>query len=292
MSNQKTVQQVLPPPTPHMVGDGFRVHNFFPGGYNMPEDRMSPFYMMDYNAKFEFPPSEKPKGVDVHPHRGFETVTIAYKGSVEHYDSAGNHGIIGEGDLQWMTAGSGVLHKEFHEKEFSKTGGTFQMVQLWVNLPAKHKMTPPKYQGIENKQLGRYPLSNNLGEIEIIAGSYQGTKGPANTFSPVEMYNGKVKKGAKVSFELPARFNTGILVVEGSLKINDSDVAPVNNFVLFTHSGEHFSIEALEDSIFLVLSGEPLNEPIVAHGPFLMNTVDEIRQARRDFGSGKFGHLE
>ncbi len=292
MGTLKSVQQVLPPPAPHMVGDGFRVHNFFPSGYNMPQNRMSPFYMMDYNAKFKFPPSETPRGVDVHPHRGFETVTIAYEGGVEHYDSAGNHGIIGKGDIQWMTAGSGVLHKEFHEKEFSKKGGYFQMVQLWVNLPAKYKMTAPKYQGLENKDLGKVHLPENSGMVEVIAGNYKGTNGSASTFTPLELYNTHLNKGGKVSFDFPANFNTGILVVEGAVKINNQHEAPINNFVLFENNGTEINVEATENSILLVLSGEPINEPIFAHGPFLMNSAEEIRQAMHDFGSGKFGHLE
>jgi redox-sensitive bicupin YhaK (pirin superfamily) len=172
----KTIDAILPPPAPHMVGDGFRVHNFFPSYGKIGMQGMSPFFLMDYNSKVIINPSDTPKGVGVHPHRGFETVTLAYHGKVAHNDSAGNSGVIGEGDVQWMTAGSGILHKEYHEKEFSLKGGLFQMVQLWVNLPSKYKMTFPKYQGIEKKDMGKYLIANEKGIIEIIAGIYEGIK--------------------------------------------------------------------------------------------------------------------
>jgi redox-sensitive bicupin YhaK (pirin superfamily) len=170
MKNKKTVETIIAPPPPHMVGDGFRVHNFFPNSRSIDKKRMSPFFLLDYNSKVEFAPSETPRGVSIHPHRGFETVTIAYHGKVAHHDSAGNSGVIGEGDVQWMTAASGLLHKEYHEKEFSRKGGLFQMVQLWVNLPAKYKMTPPKYQEITHDKMGIYKLPNGKGVIEVIAG--------------------------------------------------------------------------------------------------------------------------
>lgn len=286
----KSIQQILPPPAPHMVGDGFRVHNFFPTGYNIGKNRMSPFFMMDYNSKIDFSPRENPRGVGVHPHRGFETVTIAYHGKVAHHDSTGNSGVISEGDVQWMTAASGILHKEYHEEEFSKKGGPFQMIQLWVNLPAKDKMSKPKYQAITNDQLGKYQLDNG-GVVEVIAGEFKGVKGAASTFTPIEMYNAKIKKGAAVTFDLPENFNTGILVVEGAVKVN-GEKAPADNFILFKNEGETISIEAEEDSILFVISGEPINEPIAAYGPFLMNTHEELEQALDDFNKGKFGYLE
>jgi quercetin 2,3-dioxygenase len=286
----KSIQQILLPPAPHMVGDGFRVHNFFPTGYNIGKNRMSPFFMMDYNSKIDFSPRENPRGVGVHPHRGFETVTIAYHGKVAHHDSTGNSGVISEGDVQWMTAASGILHKEYHEEEFSKKGGPFQMIQLWVNLPAKDKMSKPKYQAITNDQLGKYQLDNG-GVVEVIAGEFKGVKGAASTFTPIEMYNAKIKKGAAVTFDLPENFNTGILVVEGAVKVN-GEKAPADNFILFKNEGETISIEAEEDSILFVISGEPINEPIAAYGPFLMNTNEELEQALEDFNKGKFGYLE
>ena len=291
MSNKKTVEAVIAPPPPHMVGDGFRVHNFFPGSRLIDKKRMSPFFLLDYNSKVEFAPTNNPRGVGVHPHRGFETVTIAYHGRVAHHDSAGNSGVIGEGDVQWMTAASGLLHKEYHEKEFSKKGGLFQMVQLWVNLPAKYKMTPPKYQEITHNSMGKYELPGDKGLIEIIAGEYKGVKGPASTFTPMQIYNARLKKGATVGINFPSNFNAGILVIEGSAKINDED-APADHFVLFKNDGELINIEANEDTVLLVLSGEPIDEPIAQYGPFLMNTWQELEQAIEDVNTGKFGVLE
>lgn len=289
---QKDVQQILPPPSPHMVGDGFRVHNFFPNGYNMPQDRMSPFYLLDYNARMSWTPREDPRGVGVHPHRGFETVTIAYQGKVQHHDSRGNAGVIGQGDIQWMTAGAGILHKEYHEREFSRQGGVFQMVQLWVNLPAKDKMTPPKYQAITNGEIPKYQLPDGAGEVEVIAGSFDGLKGVASTFTPIEMYNIRLKAGGSMEFNLPASYNTGILVVEGSVKVNGEQDAPLDNFILFKNDGEHIALSSHEGALLLVLSGEPIREPIVGYGPFLMNTKQEIIRAFDDLNAGKFGHLE
>nr|WP_299033662.1 pirin family protein [uncultured Tenacibaculum sp.] len=286
----RSIEKIVQPGTPHFVGDGFRVHNFIPGSSSM--QRMDPFIMLDYNSKYNFPPTDKPKGVGVHPHRGFETVTIAYKGRVEHGDSAGGGGIIGEGDVQWMTAASGVLHKEFHETEWSKTGGEFQMVQLWVNLPAKDKMSSPKYQAIANAEMAKIPLVDSGGEVEVIAGEYKGNKGPASTFSPVNMFNVKLKKGAKTQLTFPAHYTTAILAVEGSVKVNESNNVLEDHFALFKNDGDTITLEALEDAVILVLSGEPLNEPIAAHGPFVMNTKQELIEAFQDFNTGKFGYLE
>src|SRR6476660_10093091 len=221
MNTIKSIETIIAPPPPHMVGDGFRVHNFFPNSGAIDKKRMSPFFLLDYNSKVEFTPREIPRGVSVHPHRGFETVTIAYHGKVAHHDSAGNSGVIGEGDVQWMTAASGLLHKEYHEKEFSRKGGLFQMVQLWVNLPAKYKMTPPKYQEITHNIMGTYKLPGDNGVIEVIAGEYDGVKGPASTFTPMQVYNARLKKGAEAGLNFPSNFNTGILVVEGSATIHD-----------------------------------------------------------------------
>ncbi|MBL0191371.1 MAG: pirin family protein [Saprospiraceae bacterium] len=288
----KSVELVASPREPHFVGDGFRVHNFIPSGFRLDMERMDPFIMLDYNSKFKFAPSARPKGVGVHPHRGFETVTIAYQGKVEHHDSSGGGGVISEGDVQWMTAASGVLHKEFHEKEWSKEGGDFQMVQLWVNLPAKDKMSKPKYQAIENASIAKVPLANNGGEIEVIAGEYKGVKGTATTFTPINMLNVKLNQGAKAEFEMPASYNTGLLVIEGSILVNGTTIGPTNHFVLMANDGEQFTIEATDDAIVLVLGGEPINEPIAAHGPFVMNTREEIVQAFEDFNKGKFGFLE
>jgi quercetin 2,3-dioxygenase len=290
MSTTKTIEAIITPPPAHMVGDGFRVHGIFPGG-RIDKRRMSPFFMLDYGSKVDFTPSEEPRGVGVHPHAGFETVTIAYHGKIAHHDSAGNSGIIGEGDVQWMTAGSGLLHKEYHEKEFSKTGGLFQMVQLWVNLPAAFKKTKPKYQEITNGMMERFTLEDDKSFIEIIAGEYKGVKGPATTFTPINVYNAKLKNGAKAELSFPAGYNTGMLMIEGNAIINDQAVAP-DQFVLFKNEGELITIEASEDAIILVLSGEPINEPIAQYGPFLMNTWQEVEKAIEDVSAGRFGVLE
>lgn len=286
----KSVEKIIAPPPTHWVGDGFKVHGFFPNRI-LGGKRMSPFYLLDYNAKTVFPPSVNLLEVGSHPHRGFETVTIAYKGKVQHHDSKGNGGVIGEGDVQWMTAGSGILHKEYHEEEFNRAGGEFQMVQLWVNLPAKDKMTEPKYQAIENSQMGRFELPENSGIVEVIAGEFNGVKGTATTLSPVHLYNLKPKKGATIELNFPSHYTTAILMVEGQAKFN-GEVAPENNLVLFNNDGEKISVEAETESVILVMAGEPLNEPIAAYGPFLMNTQEEIMQAFEDFQSGTFGRLD
>lgn len=289
MSIKKLAHIVLPP-RPHFVGDGFRVHNFIPGIPELNMKRMDPFILMDYNSKYQFPATDQPRGVGVHPHRGFETVTIAYQGKIEHHDSSGGGGVISKGGVQWMTAASGVLHKEFHETEWSKKGGDFQMVQLWVNLPAKHKMDSPKYQAINNDDMKHIDL-DDAGKIELIAGSYKDHKGPAETFSPIHMMNAKLKPGGKAEFEFPADFNTIILMIEGNAQINDQYPISVDHLAAFSNEGHKFSLKADEDCIALILSGKPLNEPIAAQGPFVMNTQEEIRQAMKDFQQGKFGVL-
>ena len=291
MENKRSIESIIAPPPPHMVGDGFRVHSFFPGGRLIDKKRMSPFFLLDYNAKVEFSPTSTPRGVGVHPHRGFETVTIAYHGRIAHHDSAGNSGVIGEGDVQWMTAASGLLHKEYHEESFSRAGGLFQMVQLWVNLPAQYKMSPPKYQEITHGMMGNYPLPADKGRVEIIAGEYKGVKGPASTFTSMHVYNLRLKKSAKLDLEFPSHYNTGFLIIEGNAVVNDKE-AGADHFILFKNDGESISVEALEDSIILVLSGEPINEPIAQYGPFLMNTWEELEQAIQDVNAGKFGVLE
>ncbi|MEY3324765.1 MAG: hypothetical protein RLZ11_1079 [Bacteroidota bacterium] len=289
MKTIRSIERVIAPPPPHMVGDGFRVHNFFPSGGIQSKQRMSPFFMLDYASKFEFPPSKTPRGVDVHPHRGFETVTIAYHGKIAHHDSAGNKGVIEEGDVQWMTAASGVLHKEYHEASFSRQGGPFQMVQLWVNLPAANKMTTPRYQELKKESMGR--LKFDGGELEIIAGEFDEVKGPAKTFTPVHLSNLHLKKEGAFTLHFPSHFNTGLLVVKGSVQINGTS-ASTNHFVLLSNDGEDINISASEESTILILAGEPIQEPLVAYGPFLMNTWEEIEQAISDFNLGKFGVLD
>lgn len=288
----KSIELVAAPREPHFVGDGFRVHNFIPSGYRMDMERMSPFIMLDYNSRFDFPPSNTPKGVGVHPHRGFETVTLAYQGSVAHHDSAGNSGVIHAGGVQWMTAASGVLHKEYHDRAFSEKGGPFQMVQLWVNLPAKDKMSAPRYQGFDHGQIPKYLLPDGEGTIEVVSGQYKDVKGAAKTFTPVHLFNARLEKGAGADFSFPAHYTTGLLVIEGSIRVNGAETVPTDYFLLFGNEGEDFTVEATEDAVVLVLSGEPINEPIAAHGPFVMNTREEIVQAFQDVNMGKFGYLE
>ena len=287
----KNIELVLSPPEPHFVGDGFRVHNFIPGGYRADMVRMNPFILLDYGAKHYFPPTDQVRGVGVHPHRGFETVTIAYKGRVAHHDSTGESGVIGEGDVQWMTAASGILHKEYHEKEFSKEGGEMQMVQLWVNLPAKDKMSVPKYQSLTNSQINKVILEKDGGVVEVIAGDYNGVSGSASTFSPVNLLNVKLNKNSGANFSFPARNNTALLVIDGDITVNQVEEVPSDHFVLFQNDGEEISIETSDGAVVLVMSGEDLNEPIAAHGPFVMNTRQEIQQAFEDFQRGKFGNL-
>ena len=274
-----------------MVGDGFRVHNFIPSISGLSMEEMNPFIMLDYGSKFYFPPSQRPRGVDVHPHRGFETVTIAYKGRVAHHDSAGNSGVIGEGDVQWMTAASGVLHKEYHEENFSKEGGYFQMVQLWVNLPAKVKMSTPKYQEITKDNMGRYKLPDGESVVEVIAGEYESVKGPAETFTPIHLMNAKLKQNAVAQFKFPAAYICSLLVIEGAVIVNGKEKVMENHFVKLGNNQDAFSIEATEDAVVLVLSAAPLREPIAAHGPFVMNSRAEIMQAFTDYQAGKFGVL-
>jgi redox-sensitive bicupin YhaK (pirin superfamily) len=273
----------------HMVGDGFRVSNYFPGGNDF-GTRLSPFLLLDYNAPYEFPPSDSPKGVGAHPHRGFETVTIAYDGHIEHHDSFGNHGVIGPGDVQWMTAGSGLLHKEYHEREFSRRGGLFHMIQLWVNLPREHKMHPPRYQELLKEQMGRVALPNGGGEVRVIAGEYEGVKGPALTFTPVHLFDIAFRAGGKAAFELPARFHTAVLVLRGEATINGTETAQAGDFILFADAGGAIAIEGqTDDTLVIVLSGEPIDEPVFQHGPFVMNSREELIEAFKDFQSGRMG---
>ncbi|MES2139165.1 MAG: pirin family protein [Bacteroidota bacterium] len=289
-SKYRGVEGVFSPTNTHMVGNGFKVMNYFPGGKGF-EERMSPFFLLDFNAEVNFPPSEISRGVGVHPHRGIETITFAYKGGIEHHDSKGNHGIINKGDIQWMTAGGGVLHKEYHEKNFDKNGGAFEMVQLWINLPKKHKMTPAKYQSILHSSKPTHNLPNNMGVVHVVSGEYNGVKGIATTFSPVHMYDIHLNPGADFSFTLPSNYNSGILVVDGAITLNESKV-PENNYVQLKNEGGEINIKASKKTVLLVLSGEPLNEPFVGYGPFVMNTEEEIHQAIEDYNQGKFGFLK
>lgn len=288
-ADKRGVEGVLSPTNTHMVGNGFRVMNFFPNGKGF-EERMSPFFLLDFNAEVSYPPSEISRGVGVHPHRGIETITFAYKGAVEHHDSKGNHGVIQPGDIQWMTAGGGVLHKEYHEQTYTKTGGAFEMLQLWINLPAKHKMTPAKYQSIVHTKKPKVELPMGMGTVFVVAGDYNGVQGVANTFSPIHMYDMHLNGHADFTFRVPGNYNTGILVVDGSIEVN-GHAAPENHYVQLKNEEGDIHVKASKNTVLLVLSGEPLNEPYVAYGPFVMNTEEEIKQAIVDYNAGMFGFL-
>jgi redox-sensitive bicupin YhaK (pirin superfamily) len=276
----------------HMVGDGFRVRTYFPTG-DISAKRISPFILLDYHEPFTYAPSvDHRRGVGWHPHRGFETVTIAYKGSIAHQDSAGNSGVIHPGDVQWMTAASGVLHQEYHEEEFARRGGEMQMVQLWVNLPRKHKMSAPKYQAILSEQIGVVDLPNNGGQIRIIAGEYEGAKGPASTFTPINLWDIRLNAGASVDLTPPASHTTALLALHGAVKVNEQESAAAGDLILFENVSGRIRLDTDEDSILLQLVGEPIDEPVVQYGPFVMNTSDEIRQAIEDFQSGRFQRRE
>lgn len=287
---KRSVDIVVSPRVPHFVGDGFRVQNFIPSAYGLDMQAMDPFIMLDYNAPFYFEATDTPRGVDVHPHRGFETVTIAFKGKVAHHDSAGNSGVVEEGGVQWMTAASGVLHKEYHEREFAKNGGIFSMAQLWVNLPAKHKMDPPKYQGYTKEDIPVACPSEGV-EVKVIAGSFNGISGPAHTHTPIHLYRIEMDVATSLELSFPSNYNTGIIVVDGIVSINEGDAIEVDHYIRMANDGEAFSVNSKTKVTLLLMSGEPIGESIAAQGPFVMNTKAEIMQAMRDFYEGKFGHL-
>lgn len=291
MNNYRPIEKVFRGLQAHWVGDGFRVKQYFPYGQEKNfTERFSPFLLMDYNEPYYFEGSETTVGVGAHPHRGFETVTLAIAGKVEHHDNKGNHGVIESGDVQWMTAGSGIMHKEYHEKDYSKKGRVLHMVQLWVDLPKEYKMIEPRYQALTRKDMGKYILENNAGEIDIYAGEVKGVKGPAKTFSPINMYKVNLNQEGKVELNEPAKFNTGLLIVNGSAKINDTKILEQGDFILFENKEGFIKLEALsEETSIIVLSGEPLNQRVVAQGPFVMTTEEDIIQANIDFHQGKFG---
>ncbi len=278
----------------HWVGNGFPVRTLF--FYQQLGKEMSPFLMLDLAGPAEFPPTNERKGVGTHPHRGFETVTIVYDGEVSHKDSTGQGGTIGPGDVQWMTAGAGILHQEFHSDAFAKQGGVLQMVQLWVNLPAKHKMTAPGYQPILSQSIPEIELSNSSGSIRVIAGEYEGRVGPAKTFTPMNVFDIRLKKGEELVLPAPDSWNTSVVVLRGALEsgANSADrgvIAKDAKMLMFSQEGAGIKVKALEDTVALLLSGEPIAEPIVGHGPFVMNTREEIEQAIDDFNRGAFGSI-
>jgi len=289
MSDFKKLTGVHGSGSTHWVGDGFPVRNLFPS--NGLNGEVSPFLMLDYAGPRRFEPADRPRGVGEHPHRGFETVTIAYQGSVAHRDSAGNSGVIGPGDVQWMTAASGVVHEEMHEAEFTKKGGIFEMVQLWVNLPAKEKMSKPRYQGIESAQIPVVELGEGS-VARIIAGSWAEAKGAARTVTPVELFDLRLKAGAKVEIPVPEGHNAAVVLLRGGVTLNgEKTVKGEAQIATFTTRGGLIGVEALEDTTLLILGGEPINEPVASYGPFVMNPREQITQAIEDFNAGRMGRL-
>jgi len=285
----KNVLEIRKGPPPHWVGDGFPVRSMF--SYHSDAEALSPFLLLDYAAPSAIAPSDEPRGVGEHPHRGFETVTLVYQGEVEHRDSAGNRGRIGPGDVQWMTAASGVVHEEMHGREFARSGGTIEMVQLWVNLPAKLKMSPPRYQDILDRQIPVVPLPDGAGTVRVIAGEFQGAKGPARTFTPVSLWDVRLAANHDVEMSVPEGHTTAVLVLRGEVEVNGSEPVSGAELVRFDRHGAAISLHARTDATLLVMSGEPIEEPVVGYGPFVMNTQAEIRQAIRDYQAGKMGTL-
>jgi redox-sensitive bicupin YhaK (pirin superfamily) len=285
----KQVKEIFNATTPHLVGDGFRVQNLFPNGNKLGKS-ISPFFLLDYAAPAYFPPVTRPRGVDEHPHRGFETVTVVYQGELSHRDSAGNSGQIAAGDVQWMTAASGIVHEEKHTEAFSKKGGTIEMAQLWVNLPKAHKMSKPGYQTLLKDQIPVVSVGEGS-HVRVIAGEFNGIKGPASTFSPVNLWDVQLKAGQSVTLPLPDKYNTGIVVMHGEVNFNQTHTAESITITLFDTEGDHVTVTAITDAKLLVLNGEPIDEPVFAYGPFVMNTQEEIAEAIKDYNDGKMGHI-
>lgn len=273
----------------HMVGDGFPVRNMIPGAGV--DEQLSPFLLLDYMGPEYFPPTDQRLGVGEHPHRGFETVTIMYQGKVAHRDSTGCGGVIGPGDVQWMTAASGVVHEELHEEEWAKRGGMLEGIQLWVNLPRSFKMSEPRYQTLVNEEIPVVELGKGAGRLRVIAGEFRRQKGPAKTFSPVHLYDLRLQAGHRLELSLPEGFNTSVFVLHGRVAVNGSHEVGEAELALFGHKGERVALDAEEDSTVLVLGGEPIDEPVARYGPFVMNTKVELMQAVNDYQAGKMGHL-
>jgi quercetin 2,3-dioxygenase len=285
----KSILGVYSAPGQHWVGNGFPVRSLF--SYQTHGSELSPFLLLDYAGPRDFPAAERPRGVGQHPHRGFETVTIVYQGEVEHRDSTGGGGTIGPGEVQWMTAGSGLLHEEFHSRKFTRSGGSFEVVQLWVNLPAKHKMVEPGYQAIAGASIPSVDLPGDAGTLRIIAGEYEGRKGPARTFSPMQVWDMRLLEGKEARFDLPEGWTGAIVVLRGTVLVNGAEIVREAQFASLDRAGKGVSLEANNNATLLVLSGEPIEEPIVGHGPFVMNTSEQINEAIQDFSSGRFGRM-
>jgi hypothetical protein len=285
----KKILGIYNAPGQHWVGDGFPVRTLF--SYQTHGREMSPFLLLDYAGPRDFRATDRPRGVGQHPHRGFETVTIVYQGEVEHRDSTGGGGKIGPGDVQWMTAGGGLLHEEFHSAEFTQSGGTFEVVQLWVNLPARDKMIRPGYQAIGRERIPAVQLAGGSGTLRIIAGEYDGHKGPARTFSPMNVWDMRLGRDTRAGFDLPEGWTSAIVVLRGTVLVNRTEVVRDAQLATLDAIGTGVSLEANNDATLLVLSGEPIDEPIVGYGPFVMNTSEQITQAIEDFNSGRFGRM-
>jgi len=281
-------------PDRHWVGDGFPVHGMF--GYDAGAAERSPFLLLDYAAPTRFEPTTARRGVGQHPHRGFETVTIVYDGEVEHRDSTGRGGVIGRGDVQWMTAGSGILHEEFHSGDFARTGGPFEMVQLWVNLPAKHKMAPPGYQAITSGDIPVVPLMDAggapSGQVRVIAGGFGNARGRARTFTPMNVWDVRVDAGRTVSLAQPEGWTGLLVVLDGTIEVNGETVLRPAQMATLSTTGSGIRIEASGDAKLVLLAGEPIDEPVVGYGPFVMNSKAEIVQAIEDFNGGRFGRMQ
>ncbi|TJZ71709.1 pirin family protein [Chitiniphilus eburneus] len=286
----KKVLGVYSAPRGHWVGDGFPVRSLF--SYQSHGKQLSPFLLLDRAGPAEFTPTEHLRGVGQHPHRGFETVTIVYQGEVAHRDSTGRGGVIGPGDVQWMTAGGGILHEEFHSEAFARRGGTLDMVQLWVNLPARDKMTEPGYQAIRDAEIPRIALLDDAGAVRVIAGEFAGHAGPARTFSPMHVWDLQLRGGALSEWTVPTGWNTSLVVLKGTVEINGATLAREAQLVVFDPAERVFTLEAAGDASVLLLSGEPIDEPIVGYGPFVMNDEAQIAQAIDDFNSGRFGRMD
>ena len=285
----KNVLRVQGAPRPHWVGNGFPVRSLF--SYHSQTEQFSPFLLLDYAGPARFEPTSLPRGVGSHPHRGFETVTIVYEGEVAHRDSTGEGGVIGPGDVQWMTAGAGIIHEEFHSEAFRERGGQLEMVQLWVNLPARHKMTPAGYQAIDSSSIPVVPLADDAGQLRVIAGDFDGRPGPARTFSPMQVWDLQLNPDSAVSLPLNDGWNSALVVLRGAIRVNDEADVRGAELVLLGRDGDRVEIRASADTRILVLSGEPIDEPVVGHGPFVMNSEAEIVEAIKDFNSGRFGAL-
>ena len=285
----KKILGVYSAPRPHWVGDGFPVRSLFT--YDSLGQHLSPFLLLDYAGPARFGPTTHKRGVGVHPHRGFETVTIVYQGEVAHRDSTGAGGHIGPGDVQWMTAASGILHEEFHSEAFARNGGTLEMVQLWVNLPAKDKMADAGYQTLVDAQIPSVPLHGDAGRVRVIAGEYDGQRGPARTFTPIDVWDVRLNQGGSTRFALPEGRTVALVVLHGTVMVNGETVAREAQMVQLDRDGSDIAIEANTDATLLVLCGEPIDEPIVGYGPFVMNTEAEIHQAIADFNGGRFGNM-